>query len=64
MKVKYIIMFVKKGITQEFKFPAGQKEEAIRVFQKIRSFDDVQRIRLFSIDSEDEEIWYDLGKNY
>lgn len=63
-KVKYLVMFVSNGITKEFKFSKDQKAEAIAAFKNIRMRAGTQRIKLFSIDSDDEDIWYDLSKNY
>ena len=61
MRPKYIVLFVMNGITRQVEFDRGQKHEAIEYFKQIRKSAD--RARLFSIDSEDEEIWYDLSKN-
>lgn len=62
MKVKYKIIAVFEGVTKEFNFPKEQKQEAIAHFKNIRMRAD--RAKLYSIDSEDEEIWYDLSDKY
>lgn len=62
MKTKYIILAVFNGITKEFKYTVDKKAEAINDFKNMRLRAD--RIRMFSIDSEDDTIWYDIGKNY
>lgn len=62
MKAKYIIAFVMDGITRQFDFGKEQKDEAIRAYQNIKGISD--RAKFWSIDSEDEDIWYDLSGNY
>lgn len=62
MKVKYVIIVVIDGKTTQFEYPVEDKAQAICDFKNIRLRAD--RIRLFSIDSEDEEIWYDLSNKY
>lgn len=62
MKKKYVIMAVFNGVTKEFSFPKEQKEEAIATYKNIRMRAD--RAKFFSIDSEDEDIWYDLSNKY
>lgn len=61
MKTKYIIMAVFGGITKQFEFPVEQKAEAIAWYKNIKLRAD--RARMFSIDSEDDSIWYDIGKS-
>lgn len=61
-KAKYILLFVSNGITNQIEFSAHEKAEAIAAFKNVRMRAD--KVKLFSIDSEDDEIWYDIGKNY
>lgn len=62
MKVKYKIIAVFDGITNEFDFPLSEKEEAIAAYKNIKLRAD--RCIFFSIDSEDDDIWYDLSNKY
>ena len=62
MKKKYIIMAVFNGVTKEFSFPVTEKAEAIACYKNIRMRAD--RCKFFSIDSEDNDIWYDLSNKY
>lgn len=62
MKKKYIILAVFDGVINEFSFPKEQKEEAIAAYKNIRMRAD--RVRFLSIDSEDDDIWYDLTDKY
>lgn len=62
MEVKYKIMEVFNGITKEFNFPKNKKAEAIAAYKNIRMRAD--RCRFFSIDSDDNDIWYDLSDKY
>lgn len=62
MKVKYKIIAVFKGITKEFNFRLCEKKEAIAAYKNIRLR--AERCKFFSIDSEDDEIWYDLSNKY
>ena len=62
MKAKYIVLFVMNGVTKEITYSVDQKAEAIASFKNIRMRAD--RAKLFSIDSEDNDIWYDLSNNY
>ena len=59
MNTKYILIFTANGISKELKYKANQKEQAISDFKNLNRRLDY--VRLFSIDSEDESIWYDLG---
>lgn len=60
MKPKYILMFVASGVTKQIEYARDQKAEAVAALKNIGMRSNVSRIRLFSIDSEDGEIWYDL----
>lgn len=62
MKPKYILMFVMDGLTHEQRFPLKKKEEAVMKFKLLLDDPDCWRVKLFSIDSEDDELWYDIGK--
>ena len=62
MKVKYIVLCVFDGVTKQFEFPVSQKAEAISAFKNVSLRAD--RAKLFSIDSEDESIWYDLSNSF
>lgn len=62
MKVKYKILAVINGITKEYNFRLEEKDEAISTFKDIKKRAD--RCVMFSIDSEDPDIWYNIGKNY
>lgn len=64
MKAKYIVMFVIDGATKQIEFSKEQKAEAVAAYKNIRMRAGIDRIRLFSIDSEDDEIWYDLSNKY
>lgn len=64
MKVKYTVMFVSDGITKQIEFPKDQKAEAIAAYKNIKVRAGTQRIKLFSIDEDDDEIWYDLSLKY
>lgn len=59
MTVKYVVVAVIDGATKEFRFPRGEKAEAVALFKDVLLRAD--RARLFSIDSDDPEIWYDLS---
>lgn len=62
MKTKYIVMAVFNGVTKQFDYPVSEKEEAIACYKNVRMRAD--RCKFFSIDSEDDEIWYDLSERY
>ena len=62
MKVKYIVIFVVDGITKQVEYNKAQKAEAVSAYKNIRMRAD--RAKLFSIDSEDEDIWYDLSNKF
>ena len=62
MKTKYIVLMVIEGKTNQFKYSKEQKAEAICAYKNLRLRAD--RVKLFSIDSEDEDIWYDLSNKY
>lgn len=62
MKAKYIILAVFGGVTNQFEFTRDQKAEAVATFKNVRMRAD--RAKLFSIDSEDEDVWYDLSFKY
>ena len=59
---KYIVMYVLYGVTRQAKFTKERKADAIKFFREKKS--SCERAVLFSIDSDDPEIWYDLSKNY
>ena len=61
-RTKYIILAVVNGVTKQFEYTVSQKAEAIATYQNIRMRAD--RVKLFSIDTEDSEIWYDLSMKY
>ena len=61
-KVKYKIIANFHGITNEFNFNVNEKSEAIACFKNVRMRAD--KTKFFSIDSEDNEIWYDLTNKY
>ena len=60
MKTKYIIMAVFNGVTKQFEFPLEKQAEAISWYKNIKLRAD--RVRMFSIDSDDPTMWYDFGK--
>lgn len=62
MNKKYIVMAVFDGITKEFYFTVEEKAEAIACYKNVRMRAD--RAKFFSIDSEDDDIWYDLSNKY
>lgn len=62
MKKKYIILAVFNGVTNEFSFSVTEKAEAIACYKNIRMRAD--RAKFYSIDSEDNDIWYDLSDKY
>lgn len=62
MKTKYIVIFVSNGITNQVEYDKTQKSEAIAAYKNIRMRAD--RAKLVSIDSEDEDIWYDLSNKF
>lgn len=62
MKVKYIVMFVMNGVTKQIDYSKEQKMEAVAAFKNIKLRAD--RTKFFSIDSDDNDIWYDLSNNY
>ena len=62
MKVKYKILAVFNGVSNEFNYPVEKKTEAISDYKNIKMRAD--RCKLFSIDSEDDELWYDLSNKY
>lgn len=63
MKTKYLIIArFNGGIENEYRFTKEEKAEAIATFKNIRMR--AAYIKLFSIDSEDEDIWYDLSNKY
>ena len=61
-KTKYIVLGVNSGVTVSFEYMKDQKAEAVACFRNIRFRS--ERAKLFSIDSDDEEIWYDLSGKY
>lgn len=65
MKVKYIVLYVtKEGITREYRFPVEKRVEAMEAAQAIVRSGDFRRIRCFSIDSEFDDLWYDLTEKW
>lgn len=62
MKPKYILLFVTSGITKQVEYPVSMKEQAIADYRNVRMR--VDRAKLFSIDSDDSDIWYDLSNKY
>ena len=61
-RTKYIIMAVFNGVTKEFRFTVEQKEEAKATYKNILLRAD--RAKVYSIDSEDEDIWYDQSEKW
>lgn len=62
MKKKYIILACVNGCTKEFDFTVDKKAEAISCYKEIKV--KAERAKFFSIDSEDEDMWYDLSNKY
>lgn len=62
MKRKYIIMYVINGASMQKEFSREQKEEAIEAFKRIKAR--ASRSWFYSIDSEDDTIWYDWTQRY
>ena len=60
MKAKYILMFVCNGVTRQIEYTREEKEQAIEDYKGL--IGRVLNPKLFSIDSDDPDIWYDLGE--
>lgn len=61
---KYIVFYREDGIGKELRYPRGDagKAEAIAAYREVKTRG--EWARLFSIDSDDPEIWYDLSNKY
>lgn len=61
---KYIVLYREDGIGKELRYPRGDagKAEAIAIYRHARK--KFGWAKLFSIDSDDSEIWYDLSNKY
>ena len=60
MKAKYILMWVCNYTHRQVEYTKEEKQQAIDDFKSL--IGRVKCLRLFSIDSDDPDIWYDLGK--
>lgn len=61
---KYIVLYREGGSRRELHFPRGAagKADAIAAYQEVKAWSFFAR--LYSIDSDDSEIWYDLSNKY
>lgn len=61
---KYIVLYRVNGISKELRFPRGGagKADAIAAYREVKTHG--EWAKLFSIDSDDSEIWYDLSNKY
>lgn len=62
-KVKYIVMAVINGTSKEWRFEGvEEKQNAIEKFKSLKG--EASKRWLYSVDAEDETIWYNIGKHY
>ena len=60
MNSKYILLYRCNGVSKQIEYPKDKKEQAVNDYKNLTRRLDF--VKLFSIDSDDPEIWYDLGK--